>query len=1342
MLATYEILLFFSAVLTAVLFNYSWRRKTLRGIKPFAWLLLLVCAWSLNNLYAAATGDLESKILLARSEYLWIALIPACVFVLALTFSPYRSWVRRRLFLILAIEPVLVCLVLWINPIQHLFINDLHLVSNGSFQFIDYRYGPAFLAHEAYSYGLLIISAYLFYFKLAPNLLMRQGQAVILSLGIFPSLAWNFTNEIGFDILPGMNLTPFLITLTSPILALGLFRSRLINILPAAYDKVIEGMSDGVVVLNIQNQVVAMNTAAARIFGKSGTEPEELTARLLFHKWPGLTNCIPSTSEARQEITLNKNGTLQHYEVRVTPLYKQHQQVNGQLVTFQNITARKQAEETLKRRNEELSALHATLLDITASRDLPSLLQTIVERAAHLLHGYGGSLYRCYPETGEVRCVVNYQNPNNRLDSVMHYNQGEAGLVAQSAKPLVIDDYHSWSGENQNSTKPQVMASLSVPMIWQGQVTGVINVVDVVEDRHFTQEDLELLTMLANQATIAVENTRLLEAEHMQHEQSETLRQGTSTLTSSLDRKQVLQTILEQLARVVAYDSASLMLISGDYLDIVSNRGLHAKVQSHVHLEIRTLDHIREVIELRRSVVISDTLTDSRWKQVSGTGYIRSWLGVPLVYKDKTLGVLNLNKEQSGYYKDQDARLALAFANQAAIAIENAQLFEAAQRRAQEAETLRQTTATIAATLSQEEAIDCILEQLSIVVPYDSASVQLLHDRYLEIVGGRGWPENTIGVRFPVPGINPNTIVIQERRSLIVDNPNDVYPAFRETQYNHIQSWLGVPLVVHDQVIGLVSVDSKQKGFYTQDHARLACAFADQVAIAIENARLYSAEKRRVDELDALRATLADISAELELPRLLQAILARAVTLLDAQGAELGLFEQDRQELTIVASYEMGKDYKGIRMTMGEGVMGRVAETCEPLLISDYPHWDGRSPQYQDGTWNSILAVPLLIGGRLVGVIAVVDSDPDRTFGSTELHLLNLLAQQASIAVENARLYQSAREAAERRAILHHASQEVVAASLDSEGIYSAIHNAAARLMPSEAFAITLLDENNSLIDCVYIVDHKGRAPAISIPVDRGISGRVIATGQSLYIEDILEKLDSIDSIRVGDKEEVRSILAVPMRLGEKVVGMLSTQSYIPKAYTDEDLHLLEMLASYAAIALDNTRLFSEVQKLAITDALTGIFNRRQLLEQGHREFTRSLRFERPLSVVFIDIDRFKKVNDTYGHPTGDVVLQELTQRIQMMIREIDILGRYGGEEFVLLLPETDGEAAYQVAERIRKSFENDPFTTDKGKVCITASLGTASLKEDMADFNNLLDQADAAMYHAKEAGRNRVCRA
>ena len=183
------------------------------------------------------------------------------------------------------------------------------------------------------------------------------------------------------------------------------------------------------------------------------------------------------------------------------------------LMACEDITERKRAEEALRRRAEELAALNTTLLDIISPHDLPTLLQTIVERAALLLKAESGGLYLCDPEKEEVCCVVSFNTPENYKGTILKYGEGAAGTVVQTGQPLIIDDYRTWSGRAIifEGQKP-FTAVLSVPMIWQGQVTGVIHVLANIKSHQFTQADLELLSSFANYAAIAVENARLYDS--------------------------------------------------------------------------------------------------------------------------------------------------------------------------------------------------------------------------------------------------------------------------------------------------------------------------------------------------------------------------------------------------------------------------------------------------------------------------------------------------------------------------------------------------------------------------------------------------------------------------------------------------------------------------------------------------------------------------------------------------------------------------------------------------------------------------------------------------------------
>jgi diguanylate cyclase (GGDEF)-like protein len=223
------------------------------------------------------------------------------------------------------------------------------------------------------------------------------------------------------------------------------------------------------------------------------------------------------------------------------------------------------------------------------------------------------------------------------------------------------------------------------------------------------------------------------------------------------------------------------------------------------------------------------------------------------------------------------------------------------------------------------------------------------------------------------------------------------------------------------------------------------------------------------------------------------------------------------------------------------------------------------------------------------------------------------------------------------------------------------------------------------------------------------------------------------------DTAWIRSFLAVPICLHDRVLGLLRLDSDTPGTFSAEDVQRLQPLANAAAIALENARLFGEVQRLAITDGLTGTYNRRHFFGLAENELSRASRFGHPVSAIMLDVDHFKQVNDTYGHAVGDQVLCAVTRRCSESIRDIDILGRYGGEEFAIILPATDLSGAHSVAERLRRCVADVPIPTEQGDLTITISLGVASTLQPDGDVATLLNRADAAMYAAKQAGRNRV---
>ncbi len=386
---------------------------------------------------------------------------------------------------------------------------------------------------------------------------------------------------------------------------------------------------------------------------------------------------------------------------------------------------------------------------------------------------------------------------------------------------------------------------------------------------------------------------------------------------------------------------------------------------------------------------------------------------LPLTIEDQGLGVMWFWGQ--GLVED-DVAIFAAFAAQVAIAIENTRLFEAEHLAFQRAETLRQAGAVVAATLDPDKAVQRILEQLALVVPCDSASVQILGqdegDQYLEIIGGLGWEEEEIvkGLRFPIPGDNPNTLVVEGRCTHIIHNIAEEYPTFNDGPHYHIQSWMGVPLIAQEKLIGMLALDSSQPHRYRQDHAETVAAFADQVAIALENSRLFENTQRQLEELSLLNEVAAAITEASDEDELLNNVVQIVGSAFFSDHFGVLLLNEEVDGLQEHSSYHsVPVDATlNIIIPLGQGISGQVAVSGQPRLVRDVDQ-ESNYIRPQNDSMRSELCVPLKIGERVIGVINAESRQVDN-FTEADQSLLITVAGQLATAIERLRSEQIVRQ--------------------------------------------------------------------------------------------------------------------------------------------------------------------------------------------------------------------------------------------------------------------------------------------------------------------------------------------
>jgi len=321
-----------------------------------------------------------------------------------------------------------------------------------------------------------------------------------------------------------------------------------------------------------------------------------------------------------------------------------------------------------------------------------------------------------------------------------------------------------------------------------------------------------------------------------------------------------------------------------------------------------------------------------------------------------------------------------------------------------------------------------------------------------------------------------------------------------------------------------------------------------------------------------------------------------------------------------------------------------------------------------------------------------------------------------------------------------HAATAALLTTLDSEALLGRILDAAISAIPAaNKGTIHLIAQDTGQLEMRASVGYTDpRIRRIRMPTAVGYVAKSVRERSPLLIRDLHADPANTASL-FPESKDVHSAIVAPLILKGQVLGAISLEATQPAAFSESDLRLLVSFAATATAAIHNAQLHAEVQKLAITDALTGLYNRRGLFELGQREVERSRRYKRPLVAIMMDIDNFKYINDIHGHATGDQVLQVVAKRCADNLRRIDILGRLGGDEFTILLPETDMFTASHVAERVRKYIGDRPVMADETPINISVSMGVARATSATPDLEVLISRADAAMYQAKREGGNRV---
>ena len=325
--------------------------------------------------------------------------------------------------------------------------------------------------------------------------------------------------------------------------------------------------------------------------------------------------------------------------------------------------------------------------------------------------------------------------------------------------------------------------------------------------------------------------------------------------------------------------------------------------------------------------------------------------------------------------------------------------------------------------------------------------------------------------------------------------------------------------------------------------------------------------------------------------------------------------------------------------------------------------------------------------------------------------------------------------------LIYDIGQEVGSIS-DLDDLYARITATLTRRLKIHEFAILIFDEKKEelQVKAAYGFADKDAVLRVRFKMGEGITGLVAQTGKKIYIRNTTNEARFLN-YKCEKPPEASSFLSVPLSYKSEVMGVINFARRGVRSFSFQDVKMLSLVAGQVATAIANARLYTKTRELSVRDELTGLNNRRYFQQMLQMEWKRAVRFKRTLSLIMIDVDHFKKYNDSYGHLQGDRVLREIGSLLKKNLREVDTVARFGGEEFILLLPDTDKHGAAAVAEKIRALVESTRFIADdrSGSRGITISSGVAAYPDDVSEMDDLIDHADIALYTAKENGRNRT---
>jgi GAF domain-containing protein/anti-sigma regulatory factor (Ser/Thr protein kinase) len=837
----------------------------------------------------------------------------------------------------------------------------------------------------------------------------------------------------------------------------------------------------------------------------------------------------------------------------------------------------------------ELSVVNEISQLVSQTLDLDQRLQLALEKSLAALRMDAGAIALVDGESRDLVIRAHQGWEHHDLAARAQYIALDSSIWSQTvhSRQVVVVDQSTTDTqiEPQELRDEGVDAIALAPMFARGQVVGVLSVMHH-QPYTFSPGDRHLLSVVADRVGLAVDNARLYTRIQRRLQEQSALHEIALATQGVLS----LQTVMDQGLRAVTalfnLDAAAVSLL--DTHDRLIPVAIHGSETGYWDQLQRRRPHLGDTLTGRsttqsRSLIVQNVATskDMVPDDFVATG-LNSVAAVRLVVRSRLIGTLEMGAKRANALTPDDIPLLESLAAQLASAIDAARLYEQTERRVDNLTTLTQISAAVNRTLNLDGILNVVLDEtLALVNPVTDApkGAILLVDPNsagIRVAVARNLDEGELLAELlaatPIDGlvVRPGTLL----RDLLAECEIRAYAPLAEASLSML--WPGEPLVaipmcLDDRSIGtIIAIGQPTSG----EMERLLEAVADLAAVAIDKANLHEETRRRLDEVSLLHEVGLAAASALDHT----AIASRALQALERTSgfeyASVLLVAADAKHLEIVASSFDGTDGGHQRaLRIGEGITGQTALTGRPILVSDVTLVENYIPVFPKV--RSVLCVPLKFGGRVIGVLKV-ESTQLNAFGSDDQHLLTTVAGQLAVGIENARLHHETQQRLREMTTLFNFAH-ALSTHLHLEDLLDTVTISIREVLGCRGVSIALLDDENQQLEIKAAAGLKRELRSqVRMSVGEGVMGTVAATGHSVYVPDVHE----LDDFIFFD-HSFHSLLTVPLLVKNRVIGTLSIDHERRDAFSSDDEQLVTIAASQAAVAIENARLFEDLQNRA-----------------------------------------------------------------------------------------------------------------------------------------------------------------